>query len=183
MYMVCRRMSALGVRRLCRKRKLALLGAQGDSMQWCNYRIWHLNTHPCFNIHMHTPYASTLLRTKDWHVCLQEEKQRSGVLPLPTHGLCMDGIGVLEQYRVLLREQISVPLCVCTAFVCMCVCGCLEPIHLCFAPGLSQPNTDSEAGCGYQPNPCFRHTVLSNKFKCCFNCTNSFNSARLYVGC
>lgn len=125
---------------------------------------------------MHTPYASTLLRTKDWHVCLQEEKQRSGVLPLPTHGLCMDGIGVLEQYRVLLREQISVPLCVCTAFVCMCVCGCLEPIHLCFAPGLSQPNTDSEAGCGYQPNPCFRHTVLSNKFKCCFNFTNSFNS-------
>lgn len=65
------------------------------------------------------------------------------------HTVCMDGISMLEQYRVVLREQISVPLCMCTASVCTCNCGCLEPIHLSFAPGLSQPNADSKAGCGY----------------------------------
>lgn len=95
--------------------------------------------------------------------CLpQKGKTSRGVLPLPTHGLCMDGISALQQYRVDLREQISVPLCVWTLSVWMC--GCLEPIHPSLAPGPSQRNRDSEAGCGYQPNPRFGPTVLSNTF-------------------
>lgn len=59
------------------------------------------------------------------------------------HMVCMDGISVLEQYRVVLREQISVPLCICTAL------HLYVHVHLSFVPSLSQPNTDSKAGCGY----------------------------------